>query len=90
MRTFKPRIEPDIPTATAIEFGQDRMRVHLADGRVLIVPLDVTPRLQNATDEQRRNWRFIGPGVGIHWEDIDEDLSVAGLVRDFGQQTVDA
>ena len=48
------------------------------------VPYDVTPRLQGATQEQRRNWRFIGHGIGIHWPDIDEDLLVAGLVRDFG------
>ena len=87
MRTFK-RAEPELPTATAVEFDNQYMYVHLADGRTLTVPLDVTARLLRATEEQRRNWRFIGPGIGIHWEEIDADLSVAGLVRDYGRQTV--
>ncbi len=87
MRTSKSKgAEMEAPTlrATSIDFEQDYMRVHLSNGRELCVPLDVTPRLQNATPEQRRNWRFIGRGEGIHWEEIDEDLSVSGLVRDFG------
>jgi len=92
MRTFKSRAEtetnaPELQVrATGLDIDKGCMRVHLADGGMVSVPYDVTPRLQ----EQRRNWRFIGPGMGIHWPDIDEDLSVAGLVRDFGDGVGDA
>jgi hypothetical protein len=53
----------------------------LADGRELAVPLEWFPRLRDATPEQRSNWRLIGRGQGIHWADVDEDISVAGLLR---------
>jgi len=56
------------------------MHVRMSDGRVVSVPLEWFPRLRDATDEQRANWRLIGKGVGIHWEDLDEDVSVAGLL----------
>jgi hypothetical protein len=56
------------------------LRVHLADDRVIEVPLDWFPRLQGATRAQRKNWRLIGGGIGIHWEDIDEDVSVEVLL----------
>jgi hypothetical protein len=55
--------------------------VILADGRELAAPLAWFPRLLDATPEQRRNWRLIGRGQGIHWSDVDEDISVAGLLR---------
>jgi hypothetical protein len=69
--------------ATAIDLSTDdsSLRVVLADGRELAVPLEWFPRLRDATPEQRRNWRFIGRGQGIHWPDVDEDISVAGLLR---------
>jgi len=69
--------------ATAVDVMTDdsSLRVVLADGRELAVPLEWFPRLRDATPEQRRNWRFIGRGQGIHWADIDEDISVAGLLR---------
>ena len=69
--------------ATAIDAAvtDDRLTVILADGRELSAPLAWFPRLLEATDEQRRNWRFIGRGQGIHWPDIDEDISVASLLR---------
>ena len=51
------------------------------DGRTLSVPLVWFPRLLDATAEQRANWRLTGQGEGMHWEDLDEDLSVAGLLR---------
>jgi len=54
--------------------------VHLVDGREISVPLDWFPRLHHATDEQRQQWELIGQGVGLHWEAIDEDISVAGLL----------
>ena len=76
--------------ATGLDIDEGCMHAHLAERGVVSVPYDVTPRLQGATQEQRRNWRFIGPGIGIHWPDIDEDLLVAGLVRDFGDCISDA
>jgi hypothetical protein len=57
------------------------LRVTLADGRELAAPLEWFPRLRDATPDQRKHWRFIGRGQGIHWPDLDEDISVAGLLR---------
>lgn len=68
-------------TATDVQVTADTLRVALADGRELSAPLTWFPRLLEATPEQRRNWRFIGRGQGIHWPDIDEDISVASLLR---------
>lgn len=56
------------------------LRVELADGREIVVPLEWFPRLRDGTVAQRANWRPIGGGVGIHWPELDEDLSVAGLL----------
>jgi len=67
--------------ASRVWFEQDMMQVLLTDGRIVAVPVEWYPRLRDATDEQRGNWRLIGRGVGIHWEDVDEDISVAGLLR---------
>ena len=69
--------------ATTVDVTTDdsTLRVALADGRELSVPLEWFPRLRDATPEQRKNWRFIGRGQGIHWADVDEDISVAGLLR---------
>lgn len=58
----------------------DALIVHLADGRVVSVPLSWYPRLQHATATQRSNWQIAGAGFGIHWPDVDEDLSVQGLL----------
>ena len=66
--------------AKNVYFGEERLHVELADGREISVPLRWFPRLENATNEQRQQWELIGPGVGLHWEDIDEDISVAGLL----------
>jgi len=66
---------------TGLRFEAESMHVQLSDGRELTVPLEWFPTLRNATSEQRNNWRLIGKGVGIHWEDLDEDLSVEGLLR---------
>lgn len=57
------------------------VRVTLADGREIAAPLDWFPRLKKATPKQRKHWRLIGGGVGIHWEEVDEDISIAGLLR---------
>lgn len=66
--------------ATRVYFDAERIHVCIADGREISAPLVWFPRLYNATDEQRRAWELIGRGVGIHWEKIDEDISVAGLL----------
>ena len=68
------------PRATAVEFSEDTMIVHLEDGRSLSVPLEWFPLLRDARDEDLRNWRFIGKGYGIHWPTLDEDISVPGLL----------
>ncbi|HVR38514.1 MAG TPA: DUF2442 domain-containing protein [Thermoanaerobaculia bacterium] len=70
-----------IPHATEVSTTATELIVHLADGRTIIVPLSWYPRLQQATEEQRRDFRIIGDGEYIHWPQIDEDLTVAGLLR---------
>lgn len=61
--------------------NEDAVVVDLADGRVLSVPLAWYPRLLHATPQQRSNCHIAGAGYGIHWPEIDEDLSVEGLLR---------
>jgi hypothetical protein len=63
-----------------VGLDSDALTVRLADGRVVTVPLEWFPRLRSATEEQCANWRLIGDGVGLHWPDLDEDLSVEGLL----------
>jgi hypothetical protein len=69
------------PCATSVECTDDELRVVLADGRKLSVPLVWFPRLLSASATQRADWRLIGGGDGIRWEALDEDLSVRGLLR---------
>jgi len=66
--------------ATRIWFDKENMWVALTDGRQLSIPLVYSPRLLNATSEQRNNYELSGGGTGIHWEEIDEDISVPGLI----------
>jgi len=66
--------------AVEVWFDADMMHVRLLDGREISVPVEWFPRLRDAGEEQRKRWRLIGKGVGIHWEDIDEDISVASLL----------
>jgi hypothetical protein len=68
-------------TAVDVSVSDDRLTVILADGRELAAPLAWFPRLLEATEQQRLNWRLIGRGHGIHWPDVDEDVSVASLLR---------
>lgn len=70
-----------MPNATDLWFSKDSLCLRLSDGRELSVPLEWFPKLIHATQAQRDNWRWISKGVGIHWEDIDEDISVAGLLQ---------
>lgn len=69
------------PLAVDVSCTDGSLRVVLADGREISVPLVWSPRLRKATPEQRANWRLIGGGVGIHWEEVDEDISVESLLR---------
>lgn len=66
---------------TDVNFSKDTLSVDLRDGRTITVPLAWYPRLLNATLKQRKNWQVAGGGYGIHWPDIDEDLSTEGLLR---------
>ncbi|MEI6781094.1 MAG: DUF2442 domain-containing protein [Verrucomicrobiota bacterium] len=66
--------------AVEVAFARDALVVTLSDGRTVSAPLEWFPRLMGATPKQRRNWRLIGGGVGIHWEDIDADISVRSLL----------
>ena len=58
----------------------DTLSVDLSDGRSISVPIAWFPRLLHSTEQERNNWRLIGKGQGIHWEDIDEDISIEGLL----------
>ena len=64
-----------------VSFTEDALSVDLIDGRTIIVPLAWYPRLLHATPEQRNNWEICGGGYGVHWPDIDKDLSTEGLLR---------
>jgi hypothetical protein len=67
--------------ATDVNFDKNMMHVRLKDGRQISVPLEWFPRLRDATPKQRKNWRLIAKGVGIHWPDLDEDISVSALLK---------
>ena len=71
------------PRALAVDVScsDDSLNVVLADGRTISVPLAWFPRLLEASPKQRTKWEFIGGGIGIHWEPIDEDISVASLLQ---------
>jgi hypothetical protein len=71
---------PPNARARALSFIPDAFVVHLEDGRSLTVPLEWFPKLRTATAEQRDRWELIGPGLGLRWPDLDEDISVAGLL----------
>ena len=64
-----------------VRFTEDTLSVDMIDGRTITVPLAWYPRLLHATPEQRRNLEICGGGFGIHWPDIDEDLSTEGMLR---------
>jgi hypothetical protein len=67
--------------ALEVEVTEDELKALLADGRRISVPLTWFPRLLHATPEQRSRFELLGSGEGIHWPEVDEDLSVAGLLR---------
>lgn len=76
------------PLAAWVWCDDENLWVKLADGRRIGVPLGFYPRLCHATPVERANWRLIADGVGIHWPDIDEDISVDGLLTPGGDNTV--
>jgi hypothetical protein len=76
-------IEKRKAAAETVSVTDDTLTVHLADGRTLSVPLAWYPRLLHATSKERSRWRLIGKGEGIHWPDLDEDISVESLL--FGR-----
>ncbi len=87
MSTFipDPNATPDrVPAlearAIALRFTADRLIVQLADGREISAPIAWFPRLAGATEAQRAAWRLMGNGVGVHWEALDEDISVPILL----------
>jgi hypothetical protein len=75
---MKPSKEPRIQDVMTTG---DRLTVSFDDGRIVSLPLEWYPRLNRATPEQRRNWELLGRGYGVHWPDVDEDLSAEGLLK---------
>ena len=73
-------VELLVPNAEKVTITKDTLTVDLSDGRTISVPLAWFPRLLHATNQERKHWRLIGKGQGLHWEDIDEDISVEGLL----------
>ena len=73
-------VEIRIPEALNVLLTDDTLSVDLSDGRSISVPIAWFPRLLHSTEQERNNWRLIGRGQGIHWEDLDEDISIEGLI----------
>ena len=69
-----------VSEAMTISITEDSIGAELSDGRTIMVPLSWYPRLVHATPEERGNWELIGEGQGIHWPDLDEDISIEGLL----------
>jgi hypothetical protein len=78
MSSSAPEIDP---RAKEVRCSDDELTVVLADGRTISVPLAWFPRLLHASSSQRANFELLGGGHGIHWPDVDEDISVEGLLR---------
>ena len=71
----------------SVGFGAEKMYIELTSKKVLTVPYTYTSRLKDAKPQDLQNFRLIGNGIGIHFETIDEDISVEGIIRDFGDET---
>jgi hypothetical protein len=71
----------EMPAAKNVRVTNRALVVELRDGRVVSVPLAWYPRLAEGSPGERRRWELLGPGIGIHWPDLDEDISVEGLLR---------
>ncbi len=68
------------PVAMTVDVTDDTISVELSDGRNISAPLTWYPRLEHATSKERKNWELLGSGSGIHWPEVDEDISVESLV----------
>lgn len=79
MRTLAIRLDPH---AVDVTFVNESLHLVLADGREISAPLEWFPRLRDASDTQRKNWRLIGKGIGVHWPEIDENIAVSTLMKD--------
>lgn len=77
-------ISVDDAVAVEVAIDERELRVRMRDGRTIGVPLGWFPRLVAASAEQRADWRLIGAGEGIHWRQLDEDISIAALLRGRG------
>ena len=73
-------VDISLPVAETVILTEDTLTVELSDGRSLSVPLAWFPRLLHATPVERKDWRLIGRGHGIHWDKLDEDISIEGLL----------
>lgn len=73
-------VEIILPYAINVSVSDDSLIVELSDGRTIYVPTEWYPRLLHGSNEERNNWRLIGGGEGIHWPDLDEDISIEGLI----------
>ena len=73
-------VKMDVPHAVSVLIDEDSLTVELDDGRTVSVPVAWYPRLFHASKAERGNWRLIGKGQGIHWENVDEDISVEGIL----------
>lgn len=78
MRTLALKVDERVE---AVSFTRDSLVVDLMDGRTISVPLKWYPKLLKASPKQRSNWEICGGGYGIHWPELDEDLSTEGLLR---------
>ena len=74
------RVEMLVPDALGVEVTDDTLTIELSDGRSISAPLAWYPRLLHGRPEERRKWRLVGKGQGIHWDDLDEDISVENLL----------
>ena len=74
-------IESPTAAATSVRVTEEELTFDLADGRSVSAPLAWYPRLLHGTPDERANWRLIGRGYGVHWPDLDEDVSVENLLR---------
>ena len=81
MSTLKT--EPREARARTVSVSEDTLAVELQDGRTVSVPIAWYPRLSHGSESERRDWRLIGDGLGIHWTRLDEDISVEGLLLGY-------
>jgi hypothetical protein len=84
---FRKAFRPTSALAKTVKFKDEMMEVHLTDGRIISVPIIWFPLLHEATSEQREHYEIGAGGASLHWEEIDEDISVAGLLAGGDSQT---